>query len=150
MQLIELALIPATVGISQCNSIQFEKCCNLIGPVLTTELNYIVKCPQCAMFYHPAPYLIHKFYELVCVCPSMTKVSHGCGWCFLPAVVGWSRKLRFIVDIIIWHYPFYSDWLTELPIFSAYQDQQTSPRRVVRSLLLCVQYHLISWREVDD
>src|SRR6267142_4974550 len=38
-----------TVGILQCNSIQFEKCCNLIGPVLTTELNYIVKCPQCNM-----------------------------------------------------------------------------------------------------
>jgi len=38
-----------TVDISQCNSIQFEKCCNLIGPVLTTELNYIVKCPQCNM-----------------------------------------------------------------------------------------------------
>ena len=58
----------------------------------------------------------------------MTKVSHGRGWCFLPAIVGWSRKLRFIVDIIIWHYPFYSDWLTELPYIFGLPGSADQPK----------------------
>ena len=34
-----------TADILQCSSIQFEKHCNLIGHVPTTEMNYSVKCP---------------------------------------------------------------------------------------------------------
>src|SRR5258708_38719502 len=36
-----------TAGISQYNPIQSAKYCNLIGWSRATELNYIVKCPQC-------------------------------------------------------------------------------------------------------
>ena len=36
-----------TAGISQYNPIQLAKYCNLIGWLRATELDYIVKCPQC-------------------------------------------------------------------------------------------------------
>jgi hypothetical protein len=59
----------------------------------------------------------------------MTKLSHGCGWCFLPAVWAGEAALKFIVDIIIQNYPLYSDWLTELPnIFGLPGSGETSPR----------------------
>jgi hypothetical protein len=58
----------------------------------------------------------------------MTKLSHGCGWCFLPAVWAGEAALKFIVDIIIRNYPLYSDWLTELPnIFGLPGSGKTSP-----------------------
>jgi hypothetical protein len=58
----------------------------------------------------------------------MTKLSHGCGWCFLPAVWAGEAALKFIVDIIIQNYPLYSDWLTELPnIFGLPGSGETSP-----------------------
>src|SRR5229473_4562053 len=38
-----------TVGISQYNPIQLAKYCNLIGWLRATELDYIVKCPQCKL-----------------------------------------------------------------------------------------------------
>jgi hypothetical protein len=58
----------------------------------------------------------------------MTKLSHGCGWCFLPAVWAGEAALKFIVDIIIWNYPLNSDWLTELPnIFGLPGSGKTSP-----------------------
>jgi hypothetical protein len=58
----------------------------------------------------------------------MTKLSHGCGWCFLPAIWAGEAALKFIVDIIIWNYLLYSDWLTELPnIFGLPGSGETSP-----------------------
>ena len=36
-----------TVGILQYKPIQSAKYCNLIGQLRATELDYIVKCPQC-------------------------------------------------------------------------------------------------------
>jgi len=87
-----------------------------------------------AMFCHPAPYLIHKFYELVCICLLMTKVSHGCGWCFLPAIWAGEAALKFMVDIIIQHYLFYSDWLTGLPYIFGLPGK-TSPDRWVGAWL---------------
>jgi phage FluMu protein Com len=36
-----------TAGISQYKPIQSAKYCNLIGWLRATELDYIVKCPQC-------------------------------------------------------------------------------------------------------
>ncbi len=36
-----------TVGILQYNPIQLAKYCNLIGQLRATEVDYIVKCPQC-------------------------------------------------------------------------------------------------------
>jgi hypothetical protein len=58
----------------------------------------------------------------------MTKLSHGCGWCFLPAVWAGKAALKFIIDIIIRNYPLYSDWLTELPnIFGLPGSGETSP-----------------------
>jgi hypothetical protein len=78
----------------------------------------------------PGALLNTQFYELVCVHvhSSMTKLSHGCGWCFLPAVWAGEAALKFIVDIIIRNYPLYSDWLTELPnIFGLPGSGKTSP-----------------------
>src|SRR5260221_12477878 len=41
------SIITITAGISQYNPIQSAKYCNLIGWSRATELDYIVKCPQC-------------------------------------------------------------------------------------------------------
>jgi hypothetical protein len=38
---------PDTVGISQCNSIQLSESGQSDYSIFQTELNYIVKCPQC-------------------------------------------------------------------------------------------------------
>jgi hypothetical protein len=41
--------VTVTAGISQYKPIQSAKYCNLIGWLRATELDYIVKCPQCVM-----------------------------------------------------------------------------------------------------
>ena len=64
---------------------------------------------QCNNFSLPDTLLNIQFHELVCIHPLMTKISHGCGWCFLPAIWAGEAALKFIVDIIIQYYLLYSD-----------------------------------------
>ncbi len=54
-------LVDPTAGISQYNPIQLAKYCNLIGWSRATELDYIVKCPQCPhLLLHLPHFHIHN------------------------------------------------------------------------------------------
>jgi hypothetical protein len=44
-----LSLVAVSAGISQYTSIQLAILQNLIGQIFATELEYIVKCPQCVV-----------------------------------------------------------------------------------------------------
>ena len=64
---------------------------------------------------------VTEFCELVCVLVVLTKVSHACGWHFVPADwAGWAT-LRFMVDIITLSIARNSsDWLHTVQGFVCY------------------------------
>ncbi len=47
----------STVGILQYKPIQSAKYCNLICQLRATELDYIVKCPQCLLLPYRFPHV---------------------------------------------------------------------------------------------
>jgi len=55
---------------------------------------------------------VTEFCKLVCILLVLTKVSHACGWHFLPAYWAGCAKLKFMVDIITFGMTWnHSDWL---------------------------------------
>ncbi|KAH9955949.1 hypothetical protein BJV74DRAFT_465677 [Russula compacta] len=63
----------STAGISQYNPIQSAKYCNLIGQSRVTELDYIVKCPQCL---HGAEVTLLKGFTAIVLCKDGNSKAH--------------------------------------------------------------------------
>ena len=64
---------------------------------MSIQPQHVTTCPWWDM---PSDTHVTEFYELVCVLLLLTKVSHACGWHFVPAYWAGCAKLRFMVDII--------------------------------------------------
>ena len=80
---------------------------------------------------------VTEFCKLVCVLVVLTKVSHACGWHFVPADWAGCATLRFMVDIITLGIARNSsDWLHTVQGFVCYTTRirRNQPSWLVRSL----------------